>query len=53
MSKRVLIGLDIGTSGAKCIAVDEDGGLVVRYLEGEKTGTEETLRTGEISISID
>ena len=25
MSKRVLIGLDIGTSGAKCIAVDEDG----------------------------
>jgi len=38
---------------ARALAVDEEGGLVVRYLEGEKTGTEETLRTGEISISID
>ena len=25
MGKRILIGLDVGTSGAKCIAADEDG----------------------------
>ena len=37
---------------AEAISVSDDGGLVVRYLEGEKAGTEETLRTGEISISI-
>lgn len=28
MGKRILIGLDVGTSGAKCIAVNEDGVVV-------------------------
>ena len=40
MSKRILIGLDVGTSGAKCIAVDETGavlrtGLGMLALDGE------------------
>lgn len=28
MSKRILIGLDVGTSGAKCIAADETGAVL-------------------------
>lgn len=42
---------DAGVS-AEAAAISDDGGLVVKFLEGEKTGTEEILRTGEISISI-
>lgn len=37
---------------AEALSIDGTGGLVVRYLDGEKAGTEETLRTGEISISM-
>ena len=37
---------------AEALSVADDGGLIVRHLEGEKAGTEETLHTGEISISI-
>lgn len=37
---------------AEALTVADDGGLSVRYLEGEKAGTEEVLHTGEISISI-
>ena len=28
MSKKLLVGLDVGTSGAKCIVADEDGKVV-------------------------
>ena len=28
MSKKILIGLDVGTSGAKCIAADETGAVL-------------------------
>ena len=28
MRKKLLIGLDVGTSGAKCIAVDETGAVL-------------------------
>ena len=42
---------DAGVS-AEAAAISDDGGLVVKFLEGEKAGKEETLRTGEISISI-
>ena len=37
---------------AEAIDISEDGGLVVRYLEGEKAGMEDVLHTGEISISL-
>lgn len=37
---------------ASAIDIDDDGGLVVKYLQGPKNGEIETLHTGEISISI-
>ena len=37
---------------AEALSIADDGGLVVRYLEGPKAGTTEALRTGEISIRI-
>jgi BirA family biotin operon repressor/biotin-[acetyl-CoA-carboxylase] ligase len=37
---------------AYAVDIDDDGGLVVKYLQGPKNGEIETLHTGEISISI-
>lgn len=37
---------------AEATGISGDGGLVVRYLEGEKAGIEDVLHTGEISISL-
>ena len=37
---------------AEAAGISGDGGLVVRYLEGEKAGMEDVLHTGEISISL-
>ena len=31
--KKLLIGLDVGTSGAKCIAADEDGRVLASYTQ--------------------
>ncbi len=42
---------DTGTR-AEALDIAEDGGLTVRYLEGEKAGMEEVLHTGEISVSL-
>ena len=42
---------DEGTA-AEALDIADDGGLIVKYLEGEKAGMEEVLHTGEISISI-
>ena len=42
---------DSGIS-ARALDIAEDGGLIVRYLEGEKAGMEDTLHTGEISVSL-
>ena len=33
MSKRLLVGLDVGTSGAKCIVADEEGRVVASSLQ--------------------
>jgi BirA family transcriptional regulator, biotin operon repressor / biotin---[acetyl-CoA-carboxylase] ligase len=35
---------------AQALSIDEDGGLVVRYLEGSRIGLTETLSGGEVSI---
>ena len=38
---------------ARAIDIDENGGLVVEYLEGRKARQMETLTTGEVSIQLD
>ncbi len=38
---------------ARAIDIDENGGLVVEYLEGRKARQMETLTTGEVSIKLD
>jgi BirA family biotin operon repressor/biotin-[acetyl-CoA-carboxylase] ligase len=42
---------DKGTE-ARALEVEDDGGLLVVYTEGEKKGLQEVLHTGEISISL-
>lgn len=37
---------------AKALSVEDDGGLLVEYLEGENAGIREVLHTGEISIRL-
>ena len=37
---------------ARAIDIDDTGGLIVEYLFGENRGTRQTLRSGEISLSI-
>jgi BirA family biotin operon repressor/biotin-[acetyl-CoA-carboxylase] ligase len=37
---------------ARALAIEDDGGLLVEYLEGENAGSREVLRTGEISIRL-
>ena len=43
---------DAAGTPARAIDIDDTGGLIVEYLFGEKRGTRETLRSGEISLSI-
>lgn len=38
---------------ARAIDIDENGGLVVEYLEGKKARQMETLTTGEVSIRLE
>ena len=38
---------------AHAIDIDENGGLVVTYLEGDKAGQTDTLTTGEVSVRPD
>ena len=54
LGEKIKIHPAYNDSGISAVALDiaEDGGLIVRYLEGEKTGMEEVLHTGEISISL-
>ncbi|MBR6321694.1 MAG: hypothetical protein IKR59_02385 [Lachnospiraceae bacterium] len=33
MKKRLLIGLDVGTSGAKCIVMDEEGAVLASSVQ--------------------
>lgn len=37
---------------ARALAIEDDGGLLVEYLDGENAGNREILRTGEISIRL-
>lgn len=37
---------------AKALAIEDDGALLVEYQEGPKKGTRESIRSGEISVSI-
>ena len=37
---------------ARALAIEDDGGLLVEYLDGENAGNREVLRTGEISIRL-
>ena len=58
MYKRQAIARQIGRSGerlhdgirARAIDIDENGGLVVEYLEGRMSRQMQTLTSGEISI---
>ena len=54
LGREIKIHPTYNDSGIRAEAEDisEDGGLVVRYLEGEKAGMEDVLHTGEISISL-
>ena len=54
LGREILVHSTYNDTGVKAeaLSVADDGGLTVRFSEGEKAGTEETLHTGEISISI-
>jgi BirA family transcriptional regulator, biotin operon repressor / biotin---[acetyl-CoA-carboxylase] ligase len=43
-------GLEAEGTPAQALSIDNDGGLVVRYLAGSKFGLTETLSGGEVSI---
>lgn len=45
--------LDKKSIRARAIDIDENGGLVVEYMEGRKIRQMETLTTGEVSIRLD
>lgn len=45
--------LDQKSIRARAIDIDENGGLVVEYMEGRKIRQMETLTTGEVSIRLD
>ncbi len=45
--------LDQRSIRARAIDIDENGGLVVEYMEGKKMRQMETLTTGEVSIRLD
>ena len=45
--------LDNRSIRARAIDIDENGGLVVEYMEGKKMRQMETLTTGEVSIRLD
>ena len=45
--------LDKKSIKARAIDIDENGGLVVEYMEGRKIRQMETLTTGEVSIRLD
>lgn len=50
---RVHPSLDQNSIRARAIDIDENGGLVVEYMEGSKMHQMETLTTGEVSIRLD
>lgn len=45
--------LDNRATKAYAIDINDTGGLIVEYLDGEKKGQTETLTTGEVSIRLD
>ena len=45
--------LDQRSIRARAIDIDDNGGLVVEYMEGKKMRQMETLTTGEVSIRLD
>ena len=55
LGKQIVIHPNYNDQGIKAMAIDidDDGGLIVEYLQGPKNGEMETLHTGEISISVD
>ncbi|MGC2873402.1 biotin--[acetyl-CoA-carboxylase] ligase [Ihubacter sp. mB4P-1] len=54
LGKNIIVHPNLSEKGirAKAIDIDENGGLVVEYLEGRKNRQMETLTTGEVSIKI-
>lgn len=55
LGKNILVHPNLNDSAikARAIDIDENGGLVVEYLEGRKARQMETLTTGEVSIKLD
>lgn len=55
LGKNILVhpNLDQRSIKARAIDIDENGGLVVEYMEGRKIRQMETLTTGEVSIRLD
>ena len=52
LGQRILVHAHYDSRSTLALArdIDEDGGLIVEYLEGPRAGILETLHTGEISI---
>ena len=54
LGQRILVHAHYDSRSTLALArdIDEDGGLIVEYLEGPRAGILETLHTGEISIVL-
>lgn len=54
LGKEVIAHKSYRDEGVRALALDiaNDGGLIIRYLEGENEGVVETVHTGEISITV-
>lgn len=55
LGKNILVHPNLNDNAvkARAIDIDENGGLVVEYLEGRKARQMETLTTGEVSVKLD
>ncbi|MGN0658251.1 MAG: biotin--[acetyl-CoA-carboxylase] ligase [Emergencia sp.] len=55
LGKNITVHPNLSEKGirARAIDIDDNGGLVVEYLEGRKNRQMETLTTGEVSIRMD
>ena len=46
-----LVGIDVGTTGTRCIIVDQDGRVVREYTAGDCRGDSQVYGTGELRYS--
>lgn len=55
LGKNIMVHPNLSEKGirARAIDIDDNGGLVVEYLEGRKNRQMETLTTGEVSVRLE